>query len=76
MKQSLTIWLDQSVIHDAKVLAARRSISLSQFLVDQIQCIVAQESDYEHNRASALARLDKGYALGEAKMPKREEIYN
>jgi len=76
MKQNLTVQLDQSVIRDAKVLAAKRSSSLSKFLSDQIQLIAAQESDYERNKKLALARLDKGYSLGGGKMPKREELYN
>ena len=76
MKQNLTVQLDRSIIRDAKVLAAKRSSSLSKFLSDQIQLIAAQESDYEHNKKLALARLDKGYSLGGGKMPKREELYN
>jgi len=76
MKQNITVQLDQSIIRDAKVLAAKRSSSLSKFLSDQIQLIAAQESDYEHNKKLALARLDRGYSLGGGKTPKREELYN
>jgi len=76
MKQNITVQLDQSIIRDAKVLAAKRSSSLSKFLSDQIQLIAAQESNYEHNKKLALARLDRGYSLGGGKMPKREELYN
>lgn len=76
MKQNITVQLDQSIIRDAKVLAAKRSSSLSKFLADQIQLIAAQESNYERNKKMALARLDKGYSLGGGKMPKREELYN
>jgi len=76
MKQNITVQLDQSIIRDAKVLAAKRSSSLSKFLSDQIQLIAVQESNYEHNKKLALARLDRGYSLGGGKMPKREELYN
>lgn len=75
MKQNVTVQLDQAIIRDAKVLAAKRSSSLSRFLSDQIQLIAAQESDYESSKEQALARLDKGFSLGGGKMPKREELY-
>ena len=76
MKQNVTDKLDKAIIRDAKVLAARRSSSLSKLLSDQIRLIAAQEADYEHTKKLALARLDKGYALGGTKMPTREEIYS
>ena len=76
MNQNVTVQLDQAVIRDAKILAAKRSTSLSRFLGDQIRGIAAQESDYERSKKQALARLDKGYSLGGGKMPKREEIYS
>ena len=76
MKQNVTVQLDQAIIREAKVLAAKRSSSLSKFLSDQIQLIAAQESDYELNKKQALARLDKGYSLGGGKFPKREELYS
>ncbi len=75
MKQNVTVQLDQAIIHDAKVLAARRSSSLSKLLSDQIRLIAAQEANYEHTKKLALIRLNKGYALGGTKLPTREEIY-
>jgi hypothetical protein len=75
MKQNITVQLDQAVIRDAKVVAARRSTSLSKFLAEEIRQIAAQESNYERNKNLALARLRKGYDLGGAKMPSRDEIH-
>lgn len=75
MKRNITVQLDQSVIRNAKIVAARRSTSLSRFLAEEIQRIAAQESDYEKNKKLALARLRSGYSLGGARMPSREEIY-
>lgn len=74
MKQNITVQLDKAVIKNAKVVAARRSTSLSKFLAEEVMRIASQESDYNKNRKSALARLDRGYNLG-GKMPSREEIY-
>jgi hypothetical protein len=76
MKQNITVQLDQAVIKDAKVVAARRSTSLSKLLAGEIQRIAAQESDYEQSKKSALARLHKSYSLGGVKMPPREELYS
>jgi hypothetical protein len=76
MKQNITVQLDKTVIQDAKIVATRRSTSLSQLLTDEIRRIATQESEYDQNKKLALARLHQGYALGGAKMPNREEIYS
>ena len=76
MKQNITVQLDQSVIQDAKIMAAKKATSLSKYLAAEIQRIAAQESNYEQTKKTALARLNKGYALGGAKMPRREDIYS
>ena len=75
MKQNITVQLDKSVIKDAKVIAAKRSTSLSKFLADEIKKIASQESTYDKDKTLALARLSKGYSLGGAKLPNRTELY-
>jgi hypothetical protein len=76
VKQNVTVQLDQSIIHAAKILAAKRSTSLSKFLADEIRKIAAQDSTYDKDKALALTRLSQGYSLGGAKLPNRSEIYN
>ncbi len=76
MKQNVTIQLDKAVIQDAKLLAAKRSTSLSKLLAAEIRRLAAHESNYEQIRKSALARLNKGYSLGGAKVPGRDEIHS
>lgn len=76
MKQNITVQLEKSVIRDAKILATRRSTSLSQLLANEIRQLAAQESGYERKKQSALARLHRGYALGGAKIPNREELHD
>ncbi len=76
MNQNVTVQLDQSIIHDAKILAAKRSTSLSKFLADEIKKMAAQDSTYDKVKALALTRLSHGYSLGGRKMPNRSEIYN
>jgi len=75
MKRNLTIQLDETTINDARVIAARRSISISRLVSEQISGAAARESSYERNKKLALDRLVKGYDLGGGKFPKRDEIY-
>lgn len=75
MKQNITIQLDKAIINDAKVLAAKRSTSLSKFLAEEIRKMAAQESTYDKDKKRAIVRLETGYSLGETKLPKREELY-
>jgi hypothetical protein len=75
MKQNITVQLDQTVIKEAKVIAAKRSTSLSKFLAAEISKIASQESTYDKDKKLAIMRLQKGYSLGGAKLPKREELY-
>ncbi|HUC95864.1 MAG TPA: hypothetical protein VMR76_02810, partial [Candidatus Saccharimonadia bacterium] len=75
MKQNITVQLDQSTIKEAKVLAAKRSTSLSKFLAEEIRKIAEQESTYDKDKKVAISRLQNGYSFGGVKLPKREELY-
>lgn len=75
MKQNITVQLDKATIKEAKVLAARRSTSLSRFLAEEIRKIASQESSYDRDKKKAINRLQKGYSFGGTKLPKRDELY-
>jgi len=75
MKQNITVQLDQAVIKEAKVIAAKRSTSLSKFLADEIRKIALLESTYDNDKKKAITRLQNGYSLGGDKLPEREELY-
>jgi hypothetical protein len=75
MKQNITVQLDQTVIKEAKVIAAKRSTSLSKFLADEISKIASQESTYDKDKELAIMRLQNGYSLGGNKLPRREQLY-
>jgi hypothetical protein len=75
MKQNITVQLDQTVIKEAKVIAAKRSTSLSKFLANEIRKIAAQESTYDKDKKSAIMKLQNGYSLGGDRLPRREELY-
>ena len=75
MKRNLTIQLDESTIRDAKIIAAKQSMSLSRLVSEEIRKATAKESSYEKAKRSALARLKQGYDLGGGKIPDREELH-
>ena len=58
MRQNLTVRLDDSTVRKAKVLAARRSTSVSRLVADEIDRLVREDEAYEQARVEALGELD------------------
>ena len=63
-KQNVTISLSVGLVRKARVLAARRSTSISGLLAEQIERLVGEEDMWERSEKSALALLEKGFHLG------------
>ena len=74
-KQNVTVSLNTETIRKAKVLAARRSTSVSGLLAEQIEWLVGAEEAYERSERAALAMLDKGFHLGGVIPASREELH-
>ena len=72
-KQNLTISLDRETIRLAKILAARRSTSISGLLARQIEILVGEEEAYERAERQALSLLDQGFHLGGVIRASRDE---
>ena len=72
-KQNLTIRLDRKIIRMAKILAARRSTSISGLLARQIEKLVGEEEAYERAERQALSLLDQGFHLGGVIRASRDE---
>jgi predicted transcriptional regulator len=64
MGRNLTVHLDEATISKAKVLAARRAVSLSRLIAHEIARMVSEDDAYQSAERSALARLDRGFHLG------------
>ena len=64
MKQNITLSLDRDLLARARVLAARRSTSVSALLADELAQLVEEADVYEHARRSAEAHLQRGLHLG------------
>ncbi len=76
MKRNLTIQLDETVIDSARVIAARRAMSISRLVAMEIELLVEKDDSYQRAQAQARAHLEKGFHLGGVTLPKREELYD
>ncbi len=74
-KQNLTVSLDRRMIQKAKIVAARRSTSISGLLARQIEMLVGEEEAYERAERQALALLDEGFHLGGKARVSRDELH-
>ena len=74
-RQNITVCLDQKIIKKAKVIAARRSTSISGLLARQIEQLVGEEEAYERAERQAMAFLDQGFHLGAVIRASRDELH-
>ena len=74
-KANITVKIDEELVRDAKVLAARQGTSVSQLVANQLKDLVRRDKAYEHAKQRALSRLKKGYTLGWQKPSSRNKLY-
>lgn len=74
-KQNVTISLDRKTIQKARIVAARRSTSISGLLARQIEILVGEEEAYERAERQAMALLDRGFHLGGVIGVSRDELH-
>jgi len=75
LKRNVTISLSPQVIQKARILAVKRSTSISGLVAQQIEALVSDDEAYERAAASAIARLKRGYHLGGGPMVNRDELH-
>jgi HSP90 family molecular chaperone len=63
-KQNITLRLSRQTIQKARVLAAKRSTSISGLLTSQIEQMTENEDEYERAMDRAFARIGQGFHLG------------
>lgn len=66
--------LEKDLLRQLKVVAARRSTSISGLVSAELRAIVEQNEQYDSARRRALAALDQGLHLGGAPTP-RDELH-
>ncbi|HXP78401.1 MAG TPA: hypothetical protein VN976_00720 [Verrucomicrobiae bacterium] len=74
-KQNLTVSLDLKTIRLAKILAARRSTSISGLVANQIEILVGEEEAYERAERQAMSLLEHGFHLGGVIRASRDELH-
>ena len=63
-KQNITLRLSRQTIQKARILAARRSTSMSGLLTSQIEMLANSEDEYERAKRESIALMEKGFHLG------------
>ena len=74
-KQNLTVSLDRKTIQMARIVAARRSTSISGLIARQIEILVGEEEAYERAERQAMSLLDQGFHLGGGTPTSRDELH-
>jgi predicted transcriptional regulator len=74
MKQNITLALDKELLAQLKILAAKRSTSVSRMLADELTALVERSEQYEQSKRYALAAIDNGFHLG-GKRVFRDELH-
>lgn len=75
MKRNLTVQLDDEIVGKARVLAARRSTSVSKLVAQEIQKMVGEDESYQRAKAVALTQLAKGFHLGGGELGERDVLH-
>ncbi len=63
-KQNLTVSLTPQTVQKAKILAAKRSTSISGLLAAQIEALVDTDEAYERAHRAALGLMERGVHMG------------
>ena len=74
-KQNITLSLEKELLQKARVLAARRSISVSRLLSEELTRIVREADAFDQARLAALEALEYGFCLG-GKPASREDLHD
>lgn len=75
MKRNITLSLEGDLIRKARIIAARKMVSVSQLLRDEVTRIIEEDEKYEECRKVAFSLLAKGYHFGGTIKATREELH-
>jgi hypothetical protein len=73
-RRNLTLQLDDEIIHQAKILAAKRGTSISGLVARELELLVARDARYEQARRRAVELMAESVAHG-ARTWQREDLY-
>jgi hypothetical protein len=75
MKQNITLSIEKELLKRAKLIAAKKEISVTKLLTEQLAKIVLEDDQYNSAKKRALAMLKRGLHLGGSIIAKREELH-
>ena len=75
MKRNLTLQLDEVTINRARVVAARRSMSISRLVSEEIERAAEKDNYWQIAKKVALAQLGKPFHLGGKALSSRETLH-
>lgn len=75
MKRNITLRLDEELIRQAKVLAARESTSLNRIVVRELSRLVSRDQTRERARRRALQAMEEGVPMGGYRVS-RDELHD
>jgi predicted transcriptional regulator len=74
-RQNVTISISPEIVRKARILAAKRSTSISALLAEQIEALIDEEEAWDRSQRSALALLEDGFHLGGQAPVSRDELH-
>ncbi len=74
-KQNVTVSLSTATIQKARILAAKRSMSISSLLAEQLNLLVGEDEAYEAAHRSARDLMERGLHLGGTPALSRDEVH-
>jgi len=75
MKQNITLSLEKDLIKKAKILAAKKDMSVTKLLSEELTKVISEDDEYEVAKKRALTVLKKGLPLGGRLNNRREELH-
>jgi predicted transcriptional regulator len=74
MKQNITLSLDKELLAKLRVIAAKRSMSVSRMLAHELAEIVDRSERYKRSKRYAMAAIDSGFHFGGQPAP-RDQLH-
>jgi len=76
MKQNITLSLETELLQQAKVMAAKRHLSVSKLLAEDLAARVSEAERYEQTRQQALVWLERKFPLGGLGIKDRDALHD
>lgn len=74
-KHNITLSVESGLLKRARAIAARRGLSVSSLLADELRELVAEDAAYESAHTKAQALLDSAFDFGGARMKDRGALH-